>query len=507
LILRRLPLHPALLVTAFVLSKAVSEGVDPPGFARPLLVGLGAVATATIFGALVTRSWRGGGLVASLLFLILLSRDPIVWLLRAIRDGFGIVGGTVVLAGLVAVLLVGGGLVLLRLRRRSAPIAVPSAKMASFLNVFGIALVALVMVQAIPQLPSWLPTGLGRVQAEPATPALPDIYLILLDGYPRADVLAGEFSYDNDEFLTGLGERRFYVQQESHSNYTNTALTLPSLLAMDYLTTDESATYTDADLHQRLDAALREGAGLRELRAAGYELVATPAGWEHVSLRAGVDRMLDRPELTDLERFLLRSTWIPDLPGVSEDLFFDELHSRVLGVLSDAASHAERPHDRPQFVFVHVPAPHLPIAFGRDGGHAPYPSRLYQAVSPVQYQMSEEEYQEAYGSAIASLNRLVMDVIDRVVAASEAAPVIVVMSDHGYDGASLSGEDLKLLNYLAASTPGHPGLLDSATPVNVLRLLLGAYAGSDVGEPLPDRYFHTSITDHVTTITETDEPG
>ena len=58
----------------------------------------------------------------------------------------------------------------------------------------------------------------------------PDIYLILLDGYPRADVLEYAFDIDNSGFVEGLEERGFHVAEESHSDYIWTHVSVPSAL-------------------------------------------------------------------------------------------------------------------------------------------------------------------------------------------------------------------------------------------------------------------------------------
>src|SRR5690606_20870239 len=65
----------------------------------------------------------------------------------------------------------------------------------------------------------------------------PDVYYIILDGYPRADILAERYGYDNSEFLEGLESRGFYIADGSHSNYGQTILSLTSSLNMDYLDT------------------------------------------------------------------------------------------------------------------------------------------------------------------------------------------------------------------------------------------------------------------------------
>ena len=63
----------------------------------------------------------------------------------------------------------------------------------------------------------------------------PNIYYIILDEYARADVLKELFDYDNQAFLQFLQQKGFYVASQSHSNYSQTYLSLASSLNFSYL--------------------------------------------------------------------------------------------------------------------------------------------------------------------------------------------------------------------------------------------------------------------------------
>ncbi len=65
--------------------------------------------------------------------------------------------------------------------------------------------------------------------------SLPDIYYIILDGYPRQDTLKEVFNFNSDPFLIELEELGFYVARCSQSNYAQTELSLASVLNMAYL--------------------------------------------------------------------------------------------------------------------------------------------------------------------------------------------------------------------------------------------------------------------------------
>jgi len=70
---------------------------------------------------------------------------------------------------------------------------------------------------------------------------LPDIYYIILDGYARADVLTEVYQFDNQPFLDHLTKLGFYIADESHTNYNQTFLSIPTSLNMAYQTMPPSS--------------------------------------------------------------------------------------------------------------------------------------------------------------------------------------------------------------------------------------------------------------------------
>jgi hypothetical protein len=413
--------------------------------------------------------------------------------------------GAVTVTGVAAWVM---GLDQLRRGHLSLPVM---RRVTTSLNVFSVVLLAVVSLPAFSTFGSWMADAPDRPIQAANDGSRPDIYLILLDGYARSDELQRQFGIDNSSFLGGLGERGFDVDSQSRTNYTYTALTLTSLLSMDYLKLDSSGVVAEADLLGRLHDAMVDSPAFDELRATGYEILATDPGWEHVVLRSGVDRYLDRPELSDFEMALLRRTWLADLPPVPRDLFFDQLRSRITGVLTDAASVASEVRSAPTFTFVHVPSPHLPLAFGRNGEATPYSSRQYRAGNPEEFGLSEAGYRSAYAANLAYLSDRVLETLDAILATSDIPPVIVIMSDHGYTGDSPVHGESMLHSLFAAYTPQHPELLKpSPTPVNLLRVLLGAYTDADLGDPLPQRFFSVSFTGntgaYTLALTEVEDP-
>lgn len=143
-----------------------------------------------------------------------------------------------------------------------------------------------------------------RRTAGPAGPARggPDIYVVLLDGYPgsfAADTLDPD--WDGERFPTELAARGFQVLAESRSNYLRTDLTLASMFSMRHVTP------ADDDGKSSLRWMVDGGTALRLLRERGYATVSVSSGFAPVDIHTA-DRRVAPVELAELEVAFLRST-------------------------------------------------------------------------------------------------------------------------------------------------------------------------------------------------------
>ena len=64
---------------------------------------------------------------------------------------------------------------------------------------------------------------------------LPNVYYIILDGYPRNDVLKEHMNFDNNEFTNILKQRGFHVAENSYANYSFSSQSISSTMNMDYV--------------------------------------------------------------------------------------------------------------------------------------------------------------------------------------------------------------------------------------------------------------------------------
>lgn len=505
----RLVLHPMIFLATYVLSMAINNGVTPAGFVRPLLVAIVIAAGLTLVGWRVLGNRWDGALLASGLIAAVVSPIPLASLWRAYVGVFGSVAGTAALAGTLTALLGVAGIYVLRCLRRGVAIRRPAAdsmhvvSAALLVTVVGSSLLAHPAVIAPQEPPSSMVSSPGKP---------PDIVLILLDGYPRTDVLQRRLNTDDKSFLDALRVRGFDVAATSRSNYSVTELTLPSMFGMEYL--DEVPF-----LQRSLDSVGNEMAALRTateagrvfstLRSAGYRVEISSPGWEHVTLRNAADRMVDGGELTDLERGVLHQTWLfPLLTLATPGWFTASQRDRIVHGFDSLDAFARERRTHPTFLFLHVPAPHLPLVVQADGSATQLPLGRFGGLDRQGLGMTDFEFEAAWASELAYVHKRVLNGIDLLSKSDTGRhAAIVIMADHGYNF-EVRPDDLQARfgNLFAARTPGAPGLLGSSpTPVNLFRLLFDRYLGTQL-HTLRDRYFVSPSAENALPFHEIDNP-
>ncbi|HEX2767517.1 MAG TPA: hypothetical protein VHR55_12880 [Candidatus Limnocylindria bacterium] len=492
------PVHPILVAATIVVTAWLDAAVSPYAATRSLLVAFGLALVLTVIASAVARSAQVGALAATAILLALWSRVALEFVLE-------VVGAMGFVIGVVWLLLV-ALLVILLVRRTRGRWSTAAATTALNRGSALVLLAALLLGMVNGRLPSLLPDFAqgGPISslylASDAAEDRPDVYAILLDGYPRADVLDYAFGIDNSAFVDALTERGFTVASESHSNYLWTHVSLPTTLNMTFA---EQIPEMRAviDLQRPRQPTLRQlvsnSAAFGVARDAGYTTVAIGSGFEEVAARQA-DVYLDGGQLNEFEISLLTSTFVADLiRPFAPDVASGQQRERIrhnLAVLPDIAGIG----GAPVFVFAHVPSPHQPVVFGPDGQPVAEPLRSnWFADSPGERGQDPEEFRERYRAQLPVLNDLVLDAIDGILAASDEPPIIVVFADHGSASAvdwnetePAEADPARLLErtgtLFAAFTPGRTDVFpDDVSNVDIFRLLFDAYLGTEYGPATP----------------------
>jgi hypothetical protein len=298
----------------------------------------------------------------------------------------------------------------------------------------------------------------------------PDIVVLLVDGYPRADSLSEQFGVDNSAFVGALADRGFRVATDSRSNYTSTWASLASMFYGRYVEEipDLSPTPTDpAEQYRRVMLALSRAPVLDGLRREGYEIVTVPSPFESAELTSA-DRVLAPPEWTSFELSLVQHSLAGQLVfSVAPSVVFDQHRSRLASTLQLLGDEMARASTTPRFVFAHLLTPHAPVVFAADGSAVQGPA-CFPGCNI--YGMTSEADWAAFPGQVEHVNELVLTVVDRIIGDDPGA-IVILMSDHGSPRTG-SAPANAFRNLFAARVPGgEVEYEDNVTAMTVLARL------------------------------------
>ncbi len=292
-------------------------------------------------------------------------------------------------------------------------------------NVFSIVILLLAVATAAGAVvPSDLTLGARTRVAAGAEAPRQSIYVLLLDGYPREDTLRDEFRSDNSPFAAALSIRGFTYYPDAMTPAARTELTLLSMLGGE-VDADTPPTWSPRTVERRqIRAAVQTSPVVDRLRGEGYWLVHLASPILHTNF-AGWDETIDTGQVSELEIALLGRSPLAPLFG---DWILGQLRDRTTETLDAFAGLAER--ERPKVVLAHLMSPHPPFLYGgAPECYAEGRCSLFE-VRPRALGMTDIEYARALAIQVDAINALVLDALDRVIAADPRA-IVVVMGDHG----------------------------------------------------------------------------
>lgn len=397
-----------------LLAVNAQRGAEPRKF---LLVAAGAFVIGTLI-ALVLSLWVGhrrAVAVAAVLLWVFFSWSELQSLTGRIsfsRPGFQVVLTLLVLALFVAV-------------------AYRFAKHDEFRLVVAVAGVALVLT------PLW--TLLQWYAGEPAKADLtaavqsenggqrPDLYFLVLDGYARSDILDDLYGFSNDAFLEELARRGFVVPESSHANYSMTAASLSSTLALDYLVPE--SVVPDHRLRLALYEVIRgDNPVVEALRSAGYRYIHIEGGWDGSRCGDNADDCYPAGFVDEASWTLLART--PLFPFL-RTRYGSAFAVNGMRVFKDLASEVSKDRDQPRFVFAHVILPHPPLYLSRDCAVRPEPEPGGGAVGARFLAGTTEldKRRSAYVEQVECVNGKVLSFLDLV----DDDTLVFITGDHGPD--------------------------------------------------------------------------
>lgn len=282
------------------------------------------------------------------------------------------------------------------------------------------------------------PPILGPAPAAAAGPGGESVYVLFLDGYPRADSLMEDYGYDNEPFLQALDDRGFTVDRQSDTAIPLTPLALANLLKAD-LSGIEIGDTPSPSTWRLVRTRLNEAPIFDEWRSAGYDVrvIRSPVG--HVT----VDGSLDTGQVNEFELALLGRSALAPLVGDWAVAQHRERLDAELDLLVDLAAPS-------RVVIAHVMTPHPPFLTAPPPPCWPECS-VFRSADLAQI-IGEAVFAERARAQIDYLNPRVLTTLDRLIAADPDA-AIIIYSDHGFRQHERSHPDWHRNLYAIRGTP------------------------------------------------------
>jgi hypothetical protein len=516
---RSIVVHP-FLFAAFPILFSLANNMDQflvRASLGPLLAMSGLVLVCWLLVGFVLRSWAKAGLIIALFLLLFFSYEGFYYEIRdyAVGAGLSRVGTRMSLVAAWVILFVAGTYWLARTRRDLLNLTNVANAISACAVGISLVNVGVYELRAGPELSGGTLASVieDRQDLRPST-SLPDIYYIILDGYPSSGIAEEVYCYDNTPFLDHLTSMGFHVASDSRANYCQTAFSLASSLNMQYL--DGLAERVGPN-HQRLAPLLslvHNSELVAFLKEHGYVTVAFATGWSITDIRGADSYMSPRWTPDEFQTAVLDMTPLPFVMGRMGGVDEYDLHrQRILYAFEHLSDFTQG--EAPVFVFAHIMIPHPPFVFGPDGEETTpdYPYSLHDASSLIRKRrLTRDEYVAGYRDQLVFANSKVQSTLEAIISRSVEPPVIILQSDHG-PGSLLNKEDLygtylkermSILNAYYLPDGGDAQLYEEITPVNTFRVVLNAYFGTDL-ELLEDESYFSTWSHPYAFINVTDE--
>lgn len=336
---------------------------------------------------------------------------------------------------------------------------------------------------------------------------LPDLQIVVLDAYGRDDVIKAYYDYDNQPFLRALESKGFSVAKRSHANYTQTVLSVASML--NFKPVDQLKRSTDVALAGVVTNTVDSAILWQILRKQGHKIISVPSGTNLTAMPsadltfASTENIIMSYQVETALRLLIERTPLSLLSMIDEtgvrthrqqlrDVFrFWEMSTELA---------------EPKATFVHVLAPHPPFVFDENGGPVQPNGRTFTLLDGKRLveQIGKAKYQSAYVAQLKAINTKVLSAIEAIDAKPHRDTITVIIGDHGprmnLDWESAKGTDMDEVKgvLMAVRMPekykAAIGDIDKCSPLTLLHRIATKVYNAPL-EPVSDFSYYSSLNE------------
>ena len=272
--------------------------------------------------------------------------------------------------------------------------------------------------------------------------SLPNVYYIILDGYPRNDVLKKHLNFDNSEFTNFLNQRGFHVAENSHANYTLSSTSIPSTMNMNYVNFLADEIGEDSRNYNLLigkDFGLyADNQVMKSFKSMGYKVAKIGSVPMHLHEIPLADFSPCYKTVHLMDNRLLDAVGSTSMVGYFIERWSEDLQRQIILCAFEELPKISGYYEEPVFVWSHIMIPHFPLIFGPNGEPIT-PGKSLLAMNHPEYTDSGWDVKTQFIQQLQFTNKKSMELINKILE-NEEQSVIIIQSDHG------SGFDTNLLD-------------------------------------------------------------
>ena len=327
----------------------------------------------------------------------------------------------------------------------------------------------------------------------------PNVYYIILDGYPRNDILEKHVSFDNSKFTNFLKQRGFHVAENSHANYSLSSTSIPATMNMNYINFladeigEDSRNYNP--LIGKNIGLYADNQVIKNFKSMGYKVAKIGSVPMYVHEMPLVDLSMCHKSIHLMDNRLLDTVARTSMIGYFIERSSENIQREIILCAFEEMPKISSYYDEPVFVWSHIIIPHFPLIFGPNG-ESITPGKSLLTMNHPEYTDSDWNVKQQFVKQLQFANKKSMELVDEILK-NEKESIIIIQSDHG-SGFGINLQDpvdddiiQKLSNFNAIYFPNEKqrGMLtDDRTSVNTFRLVFNSQFGSDY-EILEDKIY------------------
>jgi len=259
--------------------------------------------------------------------------------------------------------------------------------------------------------------------AEKHVATLPHVVYIVPDRYASDGVLRDLYGFDNSGFSDALKARGFHVWDRQFANYPKTFQSLAATLNMNYIEELAEQQSPEGTSYVPVYRLIEDNQALRVLQRNGYGYTHLGNWWEPTRINPRADRQVTYergfPEFTATYISVTPAAFLNTLTTGTRSIkdSCDLIRQQAEAIVTQASQ-----SEKPLFFFWHLFSVHDPFLYDESGACRDYPE--YGMKSP-------QDRATHYLNQITHTNAMLLNLIDRLQAASHREVIFLILSDEG----------------------------------------------------------------------------